>query len=61
MDIQPCPFCAGDAELDEESDDVVFVRCDSCSAQGPAYDPEEVDTAIDIWNQVSVLALEDED
>lgn len=58
MDIEPCPFCVGDAELDE-SEDVVFVRCDSCSAQGPACDLKE--DAIDIWNQVSMLALEEEE
>lgn len=60
-DIEPCPFCAGEAELDEESEDAVFVRCDTCSAQGPAHTPDDVDEAVRVWNEVSVLALEEEE
>jgi len=55
--LKPCPFCAARSAVLvvqqlsglPEMDDVCFIRCLHCYAQGPAVDTE--DKAVARWNQ----------
>lgn len=65
--LGPCPFCAARAavmitqQIDgmPEADDVIFVRCLHCYAQGPARAREEA--AADAWNERHLVFCADDE
>lgn len=54
--VDECPFCGHDDNT-VEADEVVYVHCDSCMADGPLYSTDSgmtleecLDGAIGDWN-----------
>lgn len=47
--IKPCPFCGGEAILDETNENEVFVGCCNCYALTGLYCYKQ--DAIDAWNR----------
>jgi Lar family restriction alleviation protein len=48
MELKPCPFCGGKANITDDCDDDYFVFCLSCSVQTPIF--ELATHAILVWN-----------
>ena len=56
--LKPCPFCGGEAHLDNEYDYDAFVSCSFCGAKGKTFildvllDEEDIRTlAVHAWNR----------
>ncbi len=51
-DLKPCPFCGGDAQIEEtnEEDNAYYVHCTLCGADGPVL--EDKIKAMKSWNEV---------
>ena len=54
MELKPCPFCGGEAEVLESDHSATFYCwCDSCETRGNYYNTEA--EAIEAWNTRTVL------
>jgi Lar family restriction alleviation protein len=49
-ELKPCPFCGGDARLDEQEIGVHFVHCPACDVDGPWRGQGAKDAIIAAWN-----------
>lgn len=52
--LKECPFCNGDAQLFEHSEEKSYVGCLSCGADGPfpsENDSQSPEEAISAWNR----------
>lgn len=52
MELKPCPFCGGQAKLDELCRGYVFVACESCNASSDIVATDE--EAAEKWNRCAV-------
>ena len=57
MDIKPCPFCGGEAELQElpTAPDRCLVKCLKCWAKSVFVEWCDKERAIESWNQRAAL------
>ena len=49
IELKPCPFCEGKAEITSYHNAVIFVQCTDCYATFPHFDSKE--EAIEAWNR----------
>ena len=49
IELKPCPFCEGKAEITSYHNAAIFVQCTDCYATFPHFDSKE--EAIEAWNR----------
>lgn len=47
-ELKPCPFCGGEARINQYLDSLFWVRCFECGAEIQAFSTEE--EAAKLWN-----------
>lgn len=50
MELKPCPFCGGEAIIDDCGDHRYFVRCTKCSINQDKLFAQKCDAAR-VWNR----------
>ena len=55
MNILPCPFCGGSAEIREVTrhieNNLIVVKCTRCGASTKTFSEHRPESAIDAWNR----------